>query len=182
MDRREFFSAAAAAAATVAFGRRAAVPATPAEALPPPAVEQSRGIRIEEEIDRHIEDVALRPFPASPSGWDRDVLIVDHIQVRCCVSRELIADSGIDVCAEVEKRIAMSLFDRIDASWGAVAGGDDYADVYPILKWDDEERGIVEFRRGALWMKPDPNKPHPYCPPRGHVIYPLAKIFRFFDS
>lgn len=180
MDRRSFFGVAVAsavsAATTVAFGRRAAVPAAPAEALPPPAVEQSRGLRF------FVEDVALRPLPASPSGWDSDVLIVDHIQVRCCVSRELIADSGIDVCAEVEKRIAMSLFKRIDASWGAVAGGDDYAEVYPIRKWGDEERGIVEFRRGALWMKPDPNKPHPYCPPRGHVIYPLTKSFRFFDS
>jgi len=180
MDRRSFFGVAVAsavsAATTVAFGRRAAVPAAPAESLPPPAVEQSRGLRF------FVEDFALRPFPASPSGWDSDVLIVDHIQVRCCVSRELIADSDIGVCEEVENRIAMALFERIDAAWGDVAGGEDFADVYPILKWDDEERGIVEFRRGALRLKPDQTKPHLYQPPRGHVVYPLTKSFRFFDS
>lgn len=178
MDRRSFFGVAAAA---VAFGRKAAgySPAASPVAVAAPAVEQSRRLRIEEEIDRHIVDVAIRPFP---SVWDRDVLIVDHIQVRCCVSNELIADSDIGVCEEVENRIAKALFERIDAAWGDAAGSDEVADVYPIMKWDCEERGIVEFRRGALRLKSDQTKPHLYLPPRGHVVYPLTKSFRFFDS
>lgn len=181
MDRRSFFGVAAAA---MAFGRKAAgySPAASPVSVAAPAVEDSRRLRVEEEIDRHIEDVALLPFPAFPSGWDRDVLIVDHIQVRCCVSNELIADSDIGVCEEVENRIARALFERIEAAWVAAAGSDEVADVYPIRKWDDEERGIVEFRRGALRLKPDQTKPHPYQPPQGHVVYPLTKSFRFFDS
>lgn len=159
IDRRGFFAAAIGAAAWIT-GRKAA------------AVSQSRRLRIDEEIDRRIEGIAIRPFPACPSGWDRDVLIVDHLQVRCLVSRDLIVDSDIDVSEEVEKRIARALFERIDADWGAVAGRDEVADVYPVLKWTDESGEGFEFRRGALRLKLKPNKP--YYPPRGHVLRPIG--------
>lgn len=176
IDRRSFFTTAVGAAAWLAgrkpAGHAVAIEAPLPEAVVARTVDRSRRLRIDEEIDRRIETFNTASLLPRKSGYDPDVLIVDHIQVRCRVSDELIADSDLDVRAEVERRLAEALFQKIDSAWGVVAGNGEVAEVYPASVWRGEISQTTTLARGALRLKLKPNQP--YHPPHGHVLRPIG--------